>query len=474
MMHQKAARLWLVVALSFRVAAKPTQVAYNDLKYRHLCTEVYRSTLCMTIRFPFEVPLQDDSVQYPYPVHDGFYKLTKPAVIIDGPLLEACRNDLKAPTIAERVHWCLESEASKRPNEVVVVFTRTSMTAKEDFYGTGSELQRMRMFDYFQDNDVVILGDSLSSAVTAAFSELLGTCSRPTATAMENYDLHMEYTCHPPALRVVDESTTTAWKRQLRSVMGANAGSDRSIRLGNLWYKPGVYDNEVSRNRWHVVNTTQPLPNLIRSKASLLRGKPGQDNAGLRPLSIIVQYPLAHAQNQHMIFESFPQIEYNQKRLVELIMNITTPAAQSDLATIGFQLTHLVAFDGFPQHFPTETSAYVATQHASEQAFLAGQGYEGWHPTMGSTCRGPLPHNNILTRINNHERRNFVNMGFDMRWYGQTWEFTNQFWWEEVMWAGGDALDCTHPRSPEAAGPRVLKYFIQAMADDAYELGHHR
>jgi hypothetical protein len=48
---------------------------------------------------------------------------------------------------------------------------------------------------------------------------------------------------------------------------------------------------------------------------------------------------------------------------------------------------------------------------------------------MGFTCRGPLPHNNIPSP-----------------------ELT-----------------------PEAAGLRVLKYFIQAMmADDAYELEHHR
>jgi hypothetical protein len=88
---------------------------------------------------PFAVPLQDDSVSFQFPIDEGFYKLTKPVVFIDGHVLD--RNDLKTATISERIHQCLQNEAAIPPIEVVAVFTRTSFTNIEDFYGSVSELQ---------------------------------------------------------------------------------------------------------------------------------------------------------------------------------------------------------------------------------------------------------------------------------------------------------------------------------------------
>ena len=99
----------------------------------------------------------------------------------------------------------------------------------------------------------------------------------------------------------------------------------------------------------------------------------------------------------------------------------------------------MLVFDGLPQYFPTETAAYRSelTQHQSEEIFLQQNGYDGWHTEFGSSCRGPLPPNSPLKDVAMNIRQVWMDQGFDMRWYGRTWEFANMFWFQTQM--------CTFP-----------------------------
>jgi hypothetical protein len=57
--------------------------------------------------------------------------------------------------------------------------------------------------------------------------------------------------------------------------------------------------------------------------------------------------------------------------------------------------------------------------------------------------------------------------GFDMKWYGQSWEFVNLFWWQHRSW-GRVGLDCTH-FIDASGGYQMYKFFFQAMIDETFE-----
>ncbi len=190
-------------------------------------------------------------------------------------------------------------------------------------------------------------------------------------------------------------------------------------------------------------------------------------------MSIIVEFPLAHMQTQDMIFDFYDQVQYNQDRYTQIIMNLTTLAGRNELAQLGFDLKHVIAFDGLPQHFPTETGGYTEKIHeyTSETDFVQHQGYPGWRPELGSSCRGPLPRNSRLKQVNDLSRQAFIKYGLDRNWYGKTWEFHNQFWFQEVMWRNKKSpmLDCVHTIRVRTGLTCLHKYFVQAMVDGYYE-----
>ena len=64
------------------------------------------------------------------------------------------------------------------------------------------------------------------------------------------------------------------------------------------------------------------------------------------------------------------------------------------------------------------------------QGFLDRGGYPGWRPELGSSCRGPIPPNSPLKGVVEDIRQIWKDQGLDMRWYGQTFEFSNLFWWQ--------------------------------------------
>jgi hypothetical protein len=452
---------------------KIPHVFFQDLKYRRVCSTVYKSVLCLYIRYPFHVPLQDPTVTFPKPVDDRFYKNSYNLVMVDGRLLELCREafDKGNTTMPERMQQCLDRSALSYANSIVAAYTRqVAGQAEEEWYGTGSTTQLRRVHNFFDQHAVVVLGDSLSRYVSFCMSQLFEECQLFPSSSFRcgrRGSLLSKQPQEDAPRKPVPKATSNDGPKYDVSECDANA-----IWLGFVYYMI-----QGGANLQPAVNETLSLLEMFRSRG--IRAGDAWTNASsgsksqtrpLRPMSILVEFPIAHSQTHAMIQSSLGQVQFNQERFSKMILNITTPAAQAELAELGFKLEHLVIFDGTPQHFPTETGAYADIRYqTSEEQFLQAKGYPGWRPELGSTCRGPLPPNSTLKHINQMSRDSFANLGFDMdRWYGTTWEFSNQFWWEEAMWKHNQ-LDCTHPHAPIGGAVCAHKYFLQAMIDGYYE-----
>lgn len=91
-----------------------------------------------------------------------------------------------------------------------------------------------------------------------------------------------------------------------------------------------------------------------------------------------------------------------------------------ELDEINIKLARITAFDGLPQHFPTETGAYH-TINASKQAQFQARngGYSDWRPEYGSNCVGPLPPTNPQKGVNGFARTTFEESGLDLNFYGK-------------------------------------------------------
>jgi hypothetical protein len=195
----------------------------------------------------------------------------------------------------------------------------------------------------------------------------------------------------------------------------------------------------------------------------------------LRELSIIIQYPFAHTQNEDMFLNKWDEVVHVQTEFPRLIMAVQTKEGRATLAELGWDLKHLIVFDGRPQFNPSSTSGFTGYNEniKTEEDFIAQGGYpaEGnipaWSPEYGHSCRGPVPTNGIMRNASRVARKAFEELGLDMRFYIRNWEFTNQFWWSVAMWHGKNGqLDCTH-----GAGGLALmhRYLLQATMDDYYE-----
>jgi hypothetical protein len=175
-------------------------------------------------------------------------------------------------------------------------------------------------------------------------------------------------------------------------------------------------------------------------------------------------------QNQNWILEDWERVANNQKTVPQNFMDAASKQGRLELAKMGYELAHMIVYDGQPQYNPSETGAYDLEQKKipSETAFLERNGYPGWKPEYGTKCRGPLPPTSRFTQVNDLGRQAFEDLGLDMRFYGRIWEFANQWWWQVQGW-GGRGLDCTHSAATSSGMSCVHKYFLMAMVDDHYE-----
>ncbi len=145
-----------------------------------------------------------------------------------------------------------------------------------------------------------------------------------------------------------------------------------------------------------------------------------------------------------------------------------SPATKAALADKGFELNHVIVFDGITQHFPTVTGAYTPEVHSCRKGEQTCDGLPDWkiedHGPLN--CVGPVPRSSLFRKMIQVERSQFMKNGLDMRWYGMSWEFTNLFWWQHRAWESRvGSLDCTHYQNA-GGGVSMYKYFLQAMIDD--------
>lgn len=438
-------------------------VVLDDLKYRRICTTVFHAELCMIVRFPVDIPLQDANVTFPKPVEVRMYQRSRTR-FIDGRPLDDCRRSFllanstitTTPTTTREnntnrqddrtFHDCLEHQSTLHPDTTLVLFTRrrVAVGGRADWYGHQSVDQRRRVQMFFDGHHIVMLGASPTYNVAVCMADLFRTC---------------------------------------QAFQGQHTTCD-STTMEVMRYEPPVQlpmrgNRSVEHRPRHMMNHIMPLMEFLRSRnisqwASANRSVPTTgrfQSPNLRPLTIMVEFPFAHMQTQDMISDLFDQVQYNQHRYAQTIMNLTTPDSREELARLGFELKTMIVFDGLPQHFPTETGGYTEKIHeyTTEREFLEHGGYPGWRPELGSACRGPLPPSSMLKQVNHLARKAFVKYGLDMNFYGKTWEFANQFWFQEAMWKRAPMLDCVHSAKIRTGLSCIHKYFVQAMVDGYYE-----
>ena len=438
----------------------------DNLQYRRICTKVSRATLCLTIRYPFEVPMQDPTVTYPKPVDQRFYNLTgmvfvdgnvlKQATMCQRPLLPLNSQNNSENTVADQIYACLEQVAETHNLNnltVVAAFTRQKSNDVEVFYGTHLSEQRQRMEDYFRGYVIWVLGASPAPTVAAGLTGLFSNCRSIRGFGFK---------CAIQSKRkdLVRDSERRKWRRRhLQEV-------SRPAKLDNIWIQVVYY---FPKGHWvnHYANWTVPLIDALMENNNLATNLlypngtarvTSQDQ--LRPLSVLVEFPMAHSQTETMILNNVGQVHYNMMEFTHKIMNLTTSRpAQKQLANLGLKLANIIAFDGLPQHFPSKTGGWFRRMGRPDTV----------KRMVGTTCMGPLPSNSPLRQVNMWERQAFQHYGLDMEtFYAKTWEFSNQFWWEEAMIDRYRQLDCTHSKGGGGM-TTVHKYFLQAIVDGYYE-----
>ena len=395
-------------------------MVYDDLHYRRVCAPVgFGSILCMTVKFPFEVPVQDPTATIPKPFQSKFYELDHNALIfIDNDRAQNCEIEtIDMNSMHDAVKRCIETTSqSGNENKVVAIWTRQRQDGTTAFHTTGLRANVETIYKFFGDDHMIlVLGMSPSPGVTAEMQSIfqLGqNCQKTGVNKQGNWN------CDRPNSR-------RGRRRRRMGNRPYSALEEGHVNFGQLTYGP--------QHRMPSQNLTQILDEMnVRTTAARLENP-------TRTLSLLVEYPLAHTQ-----YESWMRNEPARIHALNTEFSATLSAylrpdndgtARDELHRIGFALGTLMVFDGLPQTFPTETGGYVAEiagtgKGHSAQEFLDLGGYPGWRPELGSNCRGPLPPNSPLKGVVEDIRQIWQDQGLDMRWYGRTFEFSNLFWWQ--------------------------------------------
>ena len=182
----------------------PHLVFEDDLRYRRVCAHVHLSVLCLIVRFPFEMPLQDATVSFPKPVNPQFYKISD-SYILDGTKLENCRlrqqqqqqqqhslqqqadnhdihdyndDDPSSSSFMSNVKQCLEAEAAQASTATAVaLFTRQTRDGSISLFGTRSPEQRARAHSFFGNHNIILLGASPTPGVANGLAQLFDSCN---------------------------------------------------------------------------------------------------------------------------------------------------------------------------------------------------------------------------------------------------------------------------------------------------------
>lgn len=434
-------------------------MVFGSLKYRRICASIgSKSIICMTMRYPWEVALQDPALSYPHPVDDRFYDLDKHTslIFVDGPLLRNCSQPQQTTfDIDQTIKNCLDAAAGDHLPAVTVVFSRQQQRdGSISLFGIGSGQQLENSFDFFDGHVVQFYGDSISKGVIKSMKRLFGEQENCVDSRVERKgasfycDRQMKSKPLPDGILGKEWTThTSSWK---------NLDDKYSIFLGfDDTNKPGTRfdgDHNITHLKLH-----QRIKEM-----KMIRPRKTGDNS-LRNVTFIVPYPLAHIQFENNLLNRWDDLEKRQRKWPELVMAGQTEEGRAALKELGWNLERFIVFDGYPQFFPTNTSGYIPGVFGKAEHEKSIKG--GHH---GKRCRGPVPLNSKLTQANKLSRDSFRELGLDMSFYVQSWEFSNQFWWMTVGMGMTDRnLDCTHGFQQQYYDPHI--YLLQAAIDDYYE-----
>lgn len=309
-------------------------------------------------------------------------------------------------------------------NTVVNVWTRQRLVrAPQDtkappetteLYGVEKNAEQKQRITRFFDRQIVLtLGASPAPAVLACMASLFTGCKgggiKPVSFLCDGVK---------DRRRIQQQSPVQSSRRRLGNTRDVPTLPFDETFLGiQSWY---MTDN--GHGRAHYL----PGKNLTDTykEGDWFRRLAGYKE--LRKLTLIIEYPIAHAQHQGMILNQWEHVVSLQKGFPALTLHPMTVEGQQILFDLGYELERIIVFDGMPQSFPTETGSYDFGIPGSQASFIEKNGYPGWKPEYGTVCRGPLPPNSKLTQVNSLSRDAFEELGFDMRFYGRTWEFGNQ------------------------------------------------
>jgi hypothetical protein len=146
----------------------------KNLKYRRVCARVGAgSLLCMTLKYPMDVPLQDPAKDYPSPYVDELDTIGGSIKFIDGSELKTCislQYDTKA---------CLDASGVVK-NRVFGIWTRNPGLEPDNYKLFGIQMsddQNSHHDHFFQQSTVLVLGASPSPGIAKCMASLLfGKC----------------------------------------------------------------------------------------------------------------------------------------------------------------------------------------------------------------------------------------------------------------------------------------------------------
>ena len=425
----------------------------KNLKYRRICSHVHTSVLCLILRYPYELPLQQIQHRYPKPINEKFRRL-KHSKILELDELDACRSTITTTTTSgttstannfedcdyygddvyndtnpfwQSVKQCLEMYASKDRITVFGVFTRmtrvTSSTSTGtsnarssdseqqlpcvtwDYFGTGERKQKERVYRFFYGQKIILFGASPTPTVTSCFVSLFGGNTSRSEISPTNSDA-ITTTSTSPCTRIGKNK----WECFDIQSSGASGGRSaaatkmdkRKIRIHVVWYHPTMVSREMhdfhsTPDLWNVTyGAWQHYDDDDGETSYNIVNVPGRTRptSPLRNLTIIYDLPFAHMQSQYMLYNNYSGVIYNTQGYVQYMLNETTGVKGRDnLKNRGWKLQHAVAFDGLPQHFPTESNAYVPGHPT--KSIQHGK-FPGWKREHGLGCVGPLPTTSLL------------------------------------------------------------------------------
>jgi hypothetical protein len=415
----------------------------GEWNYRRVCAPIGDHVhLCLTIRYPFEIPQQDPSVPYPKPVPDIFNDpdFSLPLHIIDGTELAYCRTTFvkgdttTATSMSLAIKQCIDYyhdqsvRAQQRTSTACWSYERSG---KFYFYGVqASDHQMARTQQYFNRQIIYIMGMSPTPPIASNWRRLFTNCLRVLVGA------NGESLCVPKG-----EPAITSWEQ----LHDPNTNWTM-IRYASV-VTPGYDENHP---------LLPYLENFPRSPSHRIKFTP------------VSEHPIAHLQDHNRLTNEYEATARGTDNYIRSFLGDCHNQTQLDPWNI--EISTVISFDGSPQFNPTVSGAYPFGRRNAPHSideFLANHGYPGWIPEYGAKCRGFLTSDSILTKFNDFGRSMYKQYGQDMNWYGQTWEFINLVWYSMADWHGKNGLDCTHG-DPNQVSIMHL-YFLMAMVDNHYD-----